>query len=313
MNYNSYLFSTRETLLKITFTLLCFFSLKNINGQFYLWTKTTSPYIEILGANNLVNGKWDDFSVKFKTPFNFRYFTSNIFDSIEVVDWGSIYFNNINNGLFDVYGTDLNSRGTDKSQVSYKNEGSSTNHILKIQFHNAGFAADGPNFSDSVNFQLWIYETSNIIEFHYGPSSVKAGSYGGENGPYVQIADPLSIGFNFITLEGNPAGPSVRIQNASMSTTLTGTPANGTVYRFTPSTYRMGINSEVNGKMIISNHTLQIPNNFAVQQIEVLDMNGKLLQSALKPSGINLFKLSHGIYLVRIQTDLGIISQKIAL
>ncbi len=166
---------------KSVIILLLIFFASNLKAQYYQFAKSTGTYTELTGATSLINTNWDDFSVKFKTPFVFRFFAMNINDSIEVTDWSGIYFNNINNGYFDFYSVELNSRGAGKSEVSYKIEGTLPNRIIKIQFHNAGFLADAPNFPDSVNVQVWIYETTYLLEFRYGPNSVKKASYDGEN------------------------------------------------------------------------------------------------------------------------------------
>lgn len=284
--------------------LIAIFVLTNFaaRAQFYAFTKSTGTYAELTGATTLQNGNWNDFSVTFKTPFIFRYFSLNIFDSIELTDWAGIYFNNINNGLFDIYSTDLNSRGNNKSPVSYLSSGVTPNRILKIQYKNAGFMADAPNFSDSVNFQLWIYETSNIIEFRYGPNQVKSTSYNGENGPYVQVADPLSISTNFIVLEGNPASPSVRTSNISSSTTLTGSPANGTIYRFAPSLFHTGIINNQN----------PLGNVSKIDKVVILNMSGQIIQSYSGNESYDLNYLPSGIYIMQAYTPEGIVTSKFA-
>ena len=271
-------------------------------AQFYAYTKSTGTYTELTGATQLLNGNWNDFSASFKTPFTFRYFSLNIFDSIELTDWAGIYFNNINNGLFDIYSTDLNSRGNNKSPISYLSSGIMPNRVLKIQYKNAGFMADAPSFSDSVNFQLWIYETSNIIEFRYGPNQVKSTSYNGDNGPYVQVADPLSISTNFIVLEGNPASPAVRTSNISSSTTLTGSPANGTIYRFAPSQFHTGINDHQNSLGNVSN----------IDKIVILNMSGQIIKSYSGNESGDLNCLPSGIYIMQAFTAEGVVTTKFA-
>lgn len=288
----------QKTLLITVFVLLNFAS----KAQFYAFAKSTGTYTELSGATTLLNGNWDDFSMSFKTPFTFRYFTLNIFDSIEVTDWAGIYFNNINNGLFDIYSTNLNSRGNNKSPVSYLTTGITPNRILKVQYKNAGFVADAPNFSDSVNFQLWIYETSNIIEFRYGPNQVKSTSFNGENGPYVQVADPLSISTNFIVLEGNPASPTVRTSNIASSTTLNGSPANGTIYRFTPSQFHTGITDKQNNQSNIS----------AIDKVVILSMSGQIITSFSGNEIVDLNYLPSGIYIMQSYSKDGIVTTKFA-
>ncbi len=280
-------------------------------SQYYSFAKSTGTYSEITGGTSLLNGNWDDFSKLFKTPFSFKFFFQNINDSIEVTDWGGLYFNSINNGYFDVFGTDLNSRGNNKSEVSYKTEGGTPNRILKIQFHNAGFMADAPAFNDSMNFQLWIYETSSILEFRYGPNQVKSTSYNGEMGPYVQIADPLTISTNFIVLEGNPSNPTLRTANMSFATTLTGTPPNGTIYRFTPSAWHTGIEATKETEIIVKQNKIHVSPNIEIQSIHITNMKGQLLQSASRVDDIDLYGITPGLYIITINSTEGMISKKL--
>jgi hypothetical protein len=292
--------------------LLSFFVLASLasKSQYYQFTMNTGTYTNITGGTVLINDNWHYFSRLFKTPFTFRFFTSNITDSIEVINFSSIFFNNINNGFFDPYNVELQSRGNTQSPVSYVTTGSSPSRILKIEFNNAGFASD-PGLTDNINFQVWIYETSNIIEFHYGPNSVKSSSYGGDTGPIVQLADPMAPSTNYIILEGNPANPTLNTTHMQTSVAMLGSPANGQIYRFTPSAYKTGINLQANSELHILNQNISIPEGQLMKTISLMDMNGNLVTKSADPEKISMESLPHGIYLLSIETNAGIVNRKL--
>ncbi len=298
------------------FFFLAFLSLAS-DAQYYQFSKTTGAYSNLTGATVVLNGNWNDTLVSLKNPFYFRFFSSNILaglaDSVQVDDFGNIYFNNINNGFIEVFRVDLNSRGNNKSPISFKVEGASPSRILKIQYMNVGFDSDAPAFSDSMNFQVWIYETSSILEFRYGPNSVKHSSYAGENGAYVDIADPLGVSSNFIALEGDPSNPTVRTNNFSAQKTLTGTPVNGTIYRFTPSQFHTGIQSGNEVKINIIQNKLSLPAGMEVMRIKIYNVNGQLLQSALNAEEVEFNIFPHGLYILNIETKEGLVSRKLIL
>ena len=208
---------------------------------------------------------------------------------------------------------DLNSRGNNKSEVSYKTEGTTPNRILKIQFHNAGFLAEAPVFPDSVNFQVWIYETSYILEFRYGTNSVKHSSYNGDNGPVIEIADPLAPPSNFIVLEGDPANPTLRTSNFASRTSLTGSPANGTIYRFTPSPFHTGVQTNRGIKINVIQNRIVLPSGVEVQKVNIINMNGQVVQSSTGTEELNFSTLDHGVYLISVETKDGMITEKLVL
>jgi hypothetical protein len=94
---------------------------------------------------------------------------------------------------------------------------------------------------DSINMQLWIYEGSNILELHFGPSRVSypslyyndavffaflshANFFAG-TGMFYYVSDSLGTrGIDSFALGGSP----------SSNNFTPNWPANGTVFRFTP-------------------------------------------------------------------------------
>jgi hypothetical protein len=291
---------------------ISFFSIVCAHAQYYQFSKSTGTFANITGGTVLANDNWHYLSKLFKTPFTFRYFSSNIFDSIEVTNFSSIYFNNINNGYFDPYMVELQARGNAQSPISYVATGNAPGRILKIEFNNVGFAND-PGLTDYMNFQVWIYEGSNIIEFRYGPNSVNASSYGGDTGPIIQVADPIAAGSNYIVLEGDPANPTLNTTSWATSVAMTGSPANGQIYRFTPSQFKTGITVGALTQVRFLNQNFNLPQNSKIESVSIMDMNGKIIMTDEDMAAINAINLPHSLYLVSFKTSVGIINRKLVL
>lgn len=107
------------------------------------------------------------------------------------------------------------------SRISFMEVANPGNSILKIQWKNVG--TDG-NPAERLNFQLWLYENDQKVEFHFGPGSSNNDFFSG----IYRIKRDFSQTLEKVELSGNPASPSV---NSGIGL-LNGKPINGTVYRF---------------------------------------------------------------------------------
>jgi hypothetical protein len=122
------------------------------------------------------------------------------------------------------------------SPITYVTEGGGGNQIFKFQVKNAGFTQGIAD--DFTNFQVWLYETSNIIELRYGETNIVSASpwQDDHTGPIVVLVESLDS--ELIILEGNPSAPNLTYLNPIDSTSellgLTSATFNGLVYRFTP-------------------------------------------------------------------------------
>jgi hypothetical protein len=149
------------------------------------------------------------------------------------------------------YGSDLIDRGLEdgevQSPVGYQLTGSAPNRILKIQWENAGFfeEIDNGGSGSFVNFQLWLYETSNLIEIHFGDSEILTPGIhaGGLEAPLIG----LNESFNHVLLEtgtvyylqGSASDPVIAVNDSgdifwAPTATLNSHPAANTVYQFVP-------------------------------------------------------------------------------
>jgi len=130
------------------------------------------------------------------------------------------------------------------SPVSYKVEGVTPYRIAKVQFKNAGFQNDTTD-SAYFNYQVWLYEDSNAIEFHYGPQNV-APVTGADTQVYSSLGlcnqcsgDNSGLIQREFFIVGPTASPSLLYCRPDTLTgmdleALYGIPPYRMVYRFTP-------------------------------------------------------------------------------
>jgi PKD repeat protein len=221
----------------------------------YSFKDTTAAYTALTGATSL-NGStiWDEDVFNAPIPFNWTFDSVNTMTSVPVsFEWpyagiaqsltGSAISGMMFGGLADF--VDRGAAGTTSlSPISYTVTGTTPNRIFKLECRNVGFY-DDPNLNDFVNFQTWIYETSNVIEFHYGSSSVTGASdyfYTGV-GPIIGMARDLDFSggtgnLYFVTGAASARTiDSVDLSGGSSTTPpdpISAWPDSGTVFRFTP-------------------------------------------------------------------------------
>ncbi len=223
----------------------------------YFFSVQNATYTELSDDKLLTSpvDTWDD--PFFKAPLGFDFtllgFTSDSIFNNEYLGAGiSMFERNDDNyydpiSIFFPFGNDLIDRGEingiPDSPVSYATEGEAGSQIFKLQYKNAGFFAEGDSLEtldNSINLQVWLYEGSNDIEIHFGPSDLPNDLNGIDDysGPFIAFIDSLEE-YNFTaawTLVGDAASPSVNaLTPAQIDTffyTLNSHPANGTVYRF---------------------------------------------------------------------------------
>lgn len=275
------------------------------NAQSYTFSKTVGgTYFNLTGTVAIKTDNWVDFEKGIKLPFPFKYWGANLGDSIYVDDWGSLSISDNYMREIKFLGTDLNSRGTGKTIISYALDGTTPNRIFKIEFRNVGFSLDKPGLKDSTNVQCWLYETSNIIEFRYGPNKVKTSSFK-DGGPYVGMFNANN--FKYILVEGDPINPTINTTDAANSKPLTGMPLNGTTYKFTPPS---GGITQPDVKINIIQNKISLPASLEVRTISIYNTSGQIVQYASRAEEMDLTNLIHGIYFIVIHTSNGVISEK---
>lgn len=293
---------------KILLSIVLFLGFIGIShAQYYDFDKTTETYSPITGGTVVSWDDWDDTLISVITPFDFEV-CGEVVDSLAFDDYGFyVYAQGGEIAEIAVFGADLKSRGGNTSPISHKVIGSAPNRVFVIQFENATTYNDKDG-EDSVNFQLQFHETTNIVEFHYGPSFVNNDAddpwdletgcwagiiyYGGDRGSF---------------LSGSPANPTVNQVTLSNydEVSLTGHPLKDRVYLWTPRQFPVTI-----PVVTSENTTTAYPNPFnnaliinttATTDFTLTDAQGKIITifTVHQKYELNTAELTHGVYFLR--------------
>lgn len=155
----------------------------SVNAQdFYKFSTRTATYADLTNPTSLSNGQiWelDEFG-PVNTPFPISVFgeTFSIFGFVD----DNFALANSNDELvylapISAYLRDRNitNTGSGLSPLSYKVEGTAGNRILKLEVKNAGLEMEFDDLGTSnlfLNYQVWLYENDNTIEFHFGNHNI---------------------------------------------------------------------------------------------------------------------------------------------
>jgi len=222
------------------------------------------------------------------------------------------------------------------SPISYKTEGVAPHRIAKIQYKNAGFLCDTTHHS-FINFQVWLYEDSNIIEYRYGPQLVDPCIFGrvpfndsGYNkGCYVgltndRILGSCSEGGRSLGVDG--PGDAPHLDDYSSPTYipaypwryLEGVPPYRMVYRFAPyvdtagttpidSATAVAVANMEHARFEVTpnpaSNTISIDHNGIKDGIVTLfDMTGRMIwqKELAATANINIEGLAAGTYIARL-------------
>ena len=258
--------------------------------------------------------------------FNFS-FMGNNYSTIYIEGSGFCRFDVNYYYLINPFTVQMEDKGTSTSlsPLSYKVEGTSPNRILKIEWNNCGFVND---VTGTANFQLWLYETSNIIETHIGSCTANASAYNGNTNPGAAMGiwkfNSTTFCVYGIGLLGNPAlaNDSV-IQNANADIfdfSLTGTPASGNVYRFSPGSLSVNENEMENDWIVFPNpvsdklNILNLNSENKATVFKLSDVTGKIILtgSVTQKAEVDFTSVSAGIYFLIIRNGSGeLFSKKI--
>jgi len=192
--------------------------------------KINCPYIELLGGTSGPSG--DDAQVSAPLPFAFVY-DGNLYDQVQISTNGWIELGAGTVGSFhglssasqlfgyfcycpfgstrrptktlDPWWTDLGTTdNSPASAITYGVEGSSPHRVFVAQWKNVlAYYAEGQT-TTRLNFQVRLYEETNVIEFHYGP--VVAGTLNAYLGANVGFKDALGGDNRFFDLARFAAG-----------------------------------------------------------------------------------------------------------
>ena len=270
----------------------------------------------------------DEWTLPLEFTFNFM---GNDYETI-LISNGKIRFDEDNDEVYIFpYFTELIDRNYWNnpivdiiSPVSYKYENQNGQTILKIQHENVGFFDGGP--ADFANFQTWLYEGSNIIEFHYGASEIiSETAFSSQDeaiyGPLVGIIDGDHTNPYYLVYQ-NSESPEILTDPENYGEGLIGSPPNNMVYRFIPNTVNTIESEFIENSISISPNPahdqfsifIEKPN--LIKRIEIFNGVGKIKHTLLNINTQNDINIGFaaGVYLVKIvQNDGAFIVEKIIL
>lgn len=295
--------------------------------------ETGKAYTPLTTGTNITSGiLWDDENIKIPLGFttNIGGKTTSSFSILFGANIGAASDTlGVINTFFPFFDSDLIDRGqisgTAKSPLRYLVSGTSPNRIFKFEAFNAGFFDEADLYNtlnDSVNFQVWLYETSNIVEIRFGSSLISNPTdyfYTTGDAPvigYIKDVDIDALTFpKAYFLKGNSSAPTVDSATsfAGITSSVSAYPSSGTVYRFIPKVVAASIGeSNIASQFqvyptITTDHITVIAENIASTSGRIMDMNGKVVSIIQRiEKGTNTIDLSHlasGNYVLEIAHD----------
>lgn len=338
----------------VQLTLLCVFSSSaQIITNDYVFTQQLDFYNEVENGEIAdLDTDWLEVESDFSAvpPFNFNVYGKPVFGLTSYFTPSLLYFvpedaDDTELPFFVPFGSpQLQNRGmaagsNEISDISTIVEGEVGERIMKIQYRNAGFAGeiDSTGVSnDYVNFQLWLHESNNAIEIHYGSYSIanEVISFQGAAGPsfglFLIEEENLDNGNPNVAvfLENDPMNPDLMRETENVDQReLAGMPPTGMIYTLTPIADTTEI---VNGTEILWLEGIDVfPNPTAdVLQIKIqnqqlagatyalTDTNGKLIAkgNTQENTEISLQNLPAGTYFLKMQKgNTGVIKRVVKL
>lgn len=230
-----------RTFLLVTGLILALSELKPANAQSYWFHFDQIPYSEISGNFLSLNEAFDDTLYK-DIPIGFQFrFAGRSWTRLHIHSDGQILFGD-DPEQFDTlkaiipFGTDLYGDYFNHTPaISYESGGCAGAVVMKIQFKECSLKGGGPN--DFISFQVWLYESSGTIEFHYGNgmASSSPACFGGNSGPRsgIRISVPENNDVIYsLLLTSFAFGPDTSM--SPLPSYLEGIPEENMVYIFEP-------------------------------------------------------------------------------
>jgi hypothetical protein len=220
----------------------------------YTFTNTTSPFQTIVGgagtAAVTLSGMDDSISDAQTIPFTFNFggtdFTQFKINSNGWLSLGSASTNTTNysslngavNNVIAAFNRDLNGSNTASTSYYVQTTGTAPNRITKIEWVNVR-SYSGLINPQTANFQVWLYETSHVVEIRYGSFTSSSGrTTAGSVQVGLRGASAASV--NVRSLSNTGAWSTPTLSGSSTVSCALGTfaapllPDNGRVYRFAP-------------------------------------------------------------------------------
>lgn len=293
----------------------------NAHSQPYYFSHYTETYTPLTSGTSMNNGAtWGGFQT-FSVPIGFSFdYMGTSFTSVDFEASGRLIFDATHYYFADMFtasGLEDKGSGSSLSPLSYELSGSGGNQILKIEVNNATYQSDP---GSTVNFQLWLYESSSRLELHMGPTTVNganafpSGAFSGVF--HVTSWSPLTYGYG-LAAYGTPAAPS----DSSFSGTgintfgivLSDIPAENVVYRYTEDAVVPGVpDHEATSKIQLYPNPvtsdLYVEHKQGLSTITIIDCTGRTVyQQSLngdRRHHVDVGFLTKGIYVLFVNDNI---------
>ena len=223
----------------------------HISAQFpYTAEVLLEPYTSLQNPQSLgIELGWDDPEVEIPLPFEVA-LGDEPATMLLLSGTGEMVMGLTESGMIDILwpiSLDVMDIGAvsaeELSLIQYQLTGTEPNRILKIEWNEVGLYEEISSNGTAnlrLNFQVWIYESGNVIEYRFGPNTIANGL------PDDFLTSGIILDFDydyynglFYTASGSPSEPEWSFTddfyewyyNGAM---LQGVPEDGTVYRFGP-------------------------------------------------------------------------------
>lgn len=288
-------------------TLFQIISFKNY-AQSYTFTTLDSLYQNLTSGTALntvdSSGGWDDAKGVISIPFNFHFF-GNIVSTFYFDDTFLTDDTIAEDRIINVFGANI---WGDSIPVNYQIDGTTPNRVYKVEWAEVCFDVYDNYDSANIEFQLWFYETTNVIEIHFGNSHIPNpnSAYDGMSGPQILLADFAATPIKVILLTDSASNPTT---TSNLSAVLIGTPDLNTVYRFTPTVIPSAIAINAENQITIypnpakTDIKINLPKLNNDEIISVYDIQGQLLvQQPMQQAqaNLNISNLANGIYFIKV-------------
>jgi hypothetical protein len=292
----------------ILFILLFHCFALNFYGQTYTLSTSTQTYQELSGATDITGGSlWDDDVWQLPFGFNMPIFNTNL-SSVSLNSNGyltdSVGSAEITIGMsrIDLVDGAFLINFNNPIPITYLTTGTAGNQICKVQWKQANVW--GQSSGDVVNYQIWFYEQSGNIEFHFDTLALT-------NMPTISVqkfSSPPLFDDGF-AVKGDPANPAT---STVINQELNSAPASGTVYTFVRSSLTGFAEPEANNFSVFPQpaHDYIIIENKVeeLQDFEIISIAGKRVATGTiqnKNERIDISKLNQGLYILNLSTSSG--------
>lgn len=275
---------------------------KALNPYSYYITTLNQTYTNLSGSTVVSTANWDYITLTTTIPIGFSFpFFDQVFNGSVTLTPSDLGFGVVGASNYFIYPfscMNMKSIGSGLSPISYILTGTAGNRILKVEWKNVGVDLTTEYF----NVQAWLYE-NGIVEYHFGPNTLSASTVSISGIGVIKISTAMEA----LLLTGSSTSPTI-VNDIQF---LSNAPANGTVYRFTPST--------MDEKNTLTQHVSLYPNPTTgqvtvsapnVTDIEVYNLLGEKVLSSTETS-IDLSAQADGIYLVKVQAGDAVYTEKV--